>query len=130
MMAGILFITCFLAELIFHKGYPVERTLLPFYTVIILALAELFGNSFQQFKFKYKAYLLLAFKIVLCFAICLNYVFRTDIHKTTDWQSNYQHKELEMGRYLTGQEYYSGEALAEQVFYEQKYEEEIKKYKE
>ena len=130
LITSIFIITCIVMELFLHKGYPVGRVLLPFYSLLVLALSELFGNAFKKIKIKKASIIQIVISTLLCISICYIYACKTDVQKTKEWESHHIHKNLELGRYLTGQEYYEGYPLIEQEFYEEKYNEVSSKYRE
>lgn len=86
-----LMLTFFLSEFIFHKGYPIRRTLIPFYPIFIFGLRDVFSKGIGPLKFplKYKTYLCV-FPAIFLFFICLA---RTDLKKTSEWTNDYVVKE-------------------------------------
>lgn len=127
MMLILFVITNLLMQLVLQKGYATGRALLPFYSFIVIAMSELLKAATSELSGRLIIGKAVAC-ICLCVSICTVYITRVNIHYTTEWSSSYKYRDLELGRHMTGIDYYEGLAMPDQDFYERKYSEVIDKY--
>ena len=128
----IIFILTNLAmEMVFHKGYILDRVLLPFYAFMVLSAAEIISYAFHNTKSFGKRLKISKFRIpvrVLAGLACVVlFVSRIDLRETTDFSSDYRFKTIITGTYMTDRAY-DGSWNAAGMFYIDKYESLIPEY--
>lgn len=125
LMMIIFVITNLVMQAFFQKGYIANRSLLPFYTFTVLAIAEIIGAAVSCLNEKCKNILFDFVKMALSIILCLSCLFlfskKINVHKTRDWSDNYRYRYAEVGELITGKPYTKGLG-PHQVFYEEKYD--------
>lgn len=81
-MAGIYFLMCLAGQVIFHRGYPLERSMIPLYPLLVSAVAK----SLDTVRLK-------QLNAILCIAGLLlvgQFAAKIDVQKTKDWEKDYE----------------------------------------
>jgi len=74
---------CLVSNMVFHRGYPLAREMLPFYPVIVFALSD----ALKYIKPSAVAKTALA---VLGVLLCFQFIKQIDITGTKDWRTSYE----------------------------------------
>ncbi|MDR1615950.1 MAG: hypothetical protein LBR98_02940 [Syntrophomonadaceae bacterium] len=74
---------CFVSNIIFHRGYPNSREMLPFYPVMVFAIMD----ALKYIKPGIIPKLLL---ILIGSALCVQFILQINITSTKDWNDNYK----------------------------------------
>ena len=97
--------TNLIMEMVFHKGYITNRILLAFYSFVILAICELFSETWKAKPVCRFNHILRnagsAASVVLCVLVVISFSSRIELRGTRDWSWDYKYRTYVDGSYMT-----------------------------
>jgi hypothetical protein len=83
LILAMFFGVCLLAELVFYRGYPIQREVLPAYPLIVLILSETLTTIKNSVFIK-------IFFAVLCLALYTQFIEKINLHGTYTWGDGHE----------------------------------------
>ena len=124
----IFILTNILMQAVFHKGYIMERVLLPFYSFMVLAISDVICSAAERFpKTFFRRMTGIAASVLICTACLFLFARKINLHMTKDWAYEYKYKTIVIGQLITGVPFAS-EGGPVHVFYQDKYKYLVKDY--
>lgn len=87
LILAIFFIVCIVSQIIFNRGYPVMREMIPLYPVFVIIMANTL-EYIPNWNIKKPLFL------VCTIALCLQFYLKIDTKSTRDWNDNYSIRDM------------------------------------
>jgi hypothetical protein len=75
-------VICIVSQLVFHRGYPVAREMIPFYPISVIIIANALKHT-PNWKMAKPAF------VVCTYVLCFQFFLKIDTKSTRDWNDNY-----------------------------------------
>jgi hypothetical protein len=83
LMYIIFVLICFISNIIFHRGYPLAREMIPFYPLVVFIIAD----ALKHIKSNILTRSLLALTGIL---LCFQFIIQINTKGTKDWSDSYK----------------------------------------
>jgi hypothetical protein len=74
---------CVIGQLVFRRGYPVAREMLPIYPVFVLVIADFLTHIKSNVIIK-------SVIALISVLLCLQFIMKINMKSTEDWSDNYK----------------------------------------